>query len=173
MGGSITKEIAAAPEAAQEVATGAEHATQIQANLMEHDVLLKEGANEIEVGAVIREAHVILGRKEEALLTITATRSKLPCSISANVCVAQAGAVSKDKAARMGSWTIVEGNDKSSSTMAWTCPAAPAGWWESLSNLLCGRCILRSILQHFEHDLDDTVKEAERQQALKGKDAVS
>ena len=102
-------------------------------------------------------------------MTITSMKDSLPYSITTNVYVTQKGALAKDKAARTGSWMIVQGKDNHSSVMIWTYSCISADWRESLVALFCGPCVMRSIQTHFKQDLQDYANEAERRQAIKDK----
>lgn len=169
VGGSITLEIAASPCIVWETITDTENATKILTNLLELQVISDDKEEEVGVGAVVREVRMWSGRTTESYRTITSiTTTDSHYSISTNVYLTRSHALSgMQKAARTGSWTIVEGKDQKSSVFVWTYSAIPEGWCESLATLCCGRFIIRTISKHFEQDLQDFSKEAERRQVLK------
>lgn len=171
IGGSITHEIAAAPNVVWETITDYQHATTILTNLLEQDVL--SGSDDVvHVGTVVREKRTWGGRTTESYRTITAMTSSSmtkPChySMSTNIHLTKSHAFSKRRnAARTGSWTIVQGNSEKSSVFVWTYSAIPESVGESLALLLFGRFIIRIIRKHFEEDLQDFGREAERRQAI-------
>lgn len=164
IGGSLTHEMAASPEVVWETINDTKNATKILTNLVELQVI-EEG--KVGVGTVVREVRLWSGRETESFRTITSVTTN-PFCISTNVYLTRSHALSGSRnAARTGSWTIVPGEDIRSSVFVWTYSAIPEGWCESLATLFCGRCITHTIKKHFEQDIQDFAKEAERRQALK------
>lgn len=168
IGGSMTHEIAAAPDVVWETITDYENATSILTNLLQQEII--HGNEHVDVGTVVREKRT-WGKRETTLYrTITAVSTKPPLhySISTNIHLTRQNAVTKQRnAARTGSWTIVPGNSKETSALVWAHSAIPESVGESLAILLFGRLIIRSIQKHFQEDLQDFGKEAERRQALR------
>lgn len=166
IGGSITQEIAASPDVVWETCTDMENATKILSNLKSLDVVKNGNEGSNKVGMVLKEVRIWHGQEMESFNTIT-SMSTNPYSVSTNVYLKQKYALSgKDNAARIGSWTIVEGNSSNSSVFVWTYSAYPASLCESISTLFCGPCVIHSIKKHFEQDLQEYAAEAEKRQAL-------
>lgn len=172
IGGSITQEIDAAPPVVWETVTDRAATTSILQNMVEQEIIREEP---LRVGMVVRQVRLFHGKKRESFQTITAISSDPPrhYSISANVYLTEQSALSKTKnESRTGSWTLVEGKDDKSSVFVWTFSAIPEGLFGTLATLFCGRCLTRSTKRHFQQDLEDYAKEAERRQALKDKEGA-
>jgi hypothetical protein len=164
MSGSMTCEIAASPQVVWETITDSQHATSILTQLMEHDVISGEIPK---VGSVVRETRIWKSRTTESFRTITAVtiHDGEYYSLSTNIHLSQSRAFSKKQhAARTGSWTIVQGNSNGSSVFVWTYAAIPETWQESMALFVFGKVIRKSIEYHFQQDLQDFKREAERRQ---------
>lgn len=166
IGGSITQEIAASPDIVWQVVTDEVNATRILSQLIEQQVVKSSSDNG--VGMVVRQVQVWNSRKVESFRTVTfISTSHPPYSISTNIYLNRKHALSnKDTAARTGSWTIVQGKTPHSSIFVWTFSAIPENVVESLLIMMFKKRILKLISKHFQQDLYDFAKEAERRQAM-------
>jgi hypothetical protein len=171
MGGSITMEINAAPEVVWQVATDSENLTTILTNLLEYEEITKDGDDFCTIGKVVRQKRIILGKEEENFITFTGVHEdSLPYSLTYNIYITlPKHGMTEDEAVRTGSWTIVQGENEHKAVFIWTYSQIAGSLLESLATLVCGPCMIRSIQRHFQQDLQDYAKEAERRQSLKDK----
>jgi hypothetical protein len=174
MGGSITMEMNAPPDVVWQVATDSENLTTILTNLLEYEEITKDDDFRT-IGKVVRQKRIILGKEEENFITFTGVQEdSLPYSLTYNIYITLPKlGMTKDEAVRTGSWTIVQGENEHKAVFIWTYSQIAGSLLESLATLFCGSCMIRSIQRHFQQDLRDYAKEAERRQSLKDKEIIA